>query len=99
MHNSLFIKNMYVTLFWRTNFIITASGIVTLYKRLCSMPVESRATVLYFTVQRVKIPDAVIIQVKYYGTPTRCNNNRFIDLQDQLNVFRANLCSSSGAQD
>jgi hypothetical protein len=34
-----------------------------------------------------------------YGTPTRCNNNSFIDLQDQLNMFRANFCPSSGAQD
>jgi hypothetical protein len=34
-----------------------------------------------------------------YGTPTRCNNNSFIDLQDQLNMFRASFCPSSGAQD
>ena len=31
--------------------------------------------------------------------PTRCKNNSFIDLQDQLNMFRANFCPSSGAQD
>jgi hypothetical protein len=30
---------------------------------------------------------------------TRCNNNSFIDLQDQLNMFRAKFCPSSGAQD
>jgi hypothetical protein len=30
---------------------------------------------------------------------TRCNDNGFIDLQDQLNMFRANFCLSSGAQD
>jgi hypothetical protein len=29
--------------------------------------------------------------------PTRCNNNTFIDLLDQLNIFRANVCPSSGA--
>jgi hypothetical protein len=34
-----------------------------------------------------------------YGTPTRCNNTSFIDLQDQLNKFRAYFCPSSGAQD
>jgi hypothetical protein len=34
-----------------------------------------------------------------YGTLTRCNNNSFIDLQDQLNMFRARFCPSSGAQD
>ena len=28
--------------------------------------------------------------------PTRCNNNEFIDLQDQL-MFRATFCPSSGA--
>ena len=36
---------------------------------------------------------------KVIQKPTRCNNNSFIDLQDQLNMFRANLCPSSGAQD
>jgi len=41
-------------IFRRTNCITTASGIVTLCKRLYSMPVESG--------QRVTIPDAVIIQ-------------------------------------
>jgi len=47
----------------RTNVIITASGIVNLCKRLYSMPDESRLLcILYYTVQRVKIPDAVIIQ-------------------------------------
>jgi len=39
-------------IFRRTNFIIAASGIVTLCKGLYSMPDESRVT----------IPDAVIIQ-------------------------------------
>jgi hypothetical protein len=34
-----------------------------------------------------------------YGTPTRCNNNSFLDLKDQLNMFRANFCLSSGTQD
>ena len=48
MHNSLFINNMYVTLQTSTCFehqhahLITASGIVTLCKRLYSAPVESR---------------------------------------------------------
>jgi len=48
--------------FRRTNFIITASGIVTLCKRLYSMPDESRlqssllsSGILYGTVQRVTI--------------------------------------------
>ena len=46
-------------IFRRTNCIITASGIVTLCKRLYSMLDESR---LYSRLQRVTIPDAVIIQ-------------------------------------
>ena len=53
----------------RTNCIITASGIVTLCKRLYSTPDERRlqssllsSAILYCTVQRVTIPDAVIIQ-------------------------------------
>jgi hypothetical protein len=56
-------------IFRRTNCIITASGIVTLCKRLYSMSVESRlqssllsTDILYCIVQRVTIPDAVIIQ-------------------------------------
>ena len=56
-------------IFRRTNCIITESGIVTLCKRLYSMPDESRlqssllsSGILYYTVQRVTIPDAVIIQ-------------------------------------
>ena len=54
--------------FRRTNCIITASGIVTLCKRLYSMPVESgllsplSTGVLYGRLQRVTIPKAVIIQ-------------------------------------
>jgi hypothetical protein len=51
--------------FRRTNFIITASGIITLCKRLYSMPVESRlfsTGILYSRLQRVTAPDAVIIQ-------------------------------------
>ena len=61
MHNSLFINNMYVTLQSSTcfehqhahlqedNCINTASGIVTLCKRLYGMPDESSATVQPFT--------------------------------------------------
>jgi hypothetical protein len=56
-------------MFRKTNCIITASGIVTLCKRPYSMPDESRlqnsllsSSILYCTVQRVTIPDAVIIQ-------------------------------------
>ena len=55
--------------FRRTNCIITASGIVTLCKWLYSMPEESRllcsllsSGIMYCTVQRVTIPDVVIIQ-------------------------------------
>jgi len=46
-------------IFRRINCIITASGIVTLCKQLYSMPDES---ILYSCLQRVTIPDAVIIQ-------------------------------------
>jgi hypothetical protein len=56
-------------IFRRTNFIITASGIIALCKRLNSMTDESRlqssllsSGILYCTVQRVTLPDAVIIQ-------------------------------------
>ena len=58
-----------MSIFRRKNFIITASVIVTLCKRLYSIPDESRlqskllsSGILYCTVQRVTIPAAVIIQ-------------------------------------
>ena len=49
-------------IFRRTNCIITASGIVTLCKQPYSMPVESGLCILYGRLQRVMIPEAVIIQ-------------------------------------
>jgi len=55
-------------IFRRTNCIITASGIVTLCTVQYSMPNESRlysllsSGILYSRLQRVTIPDAVIIQ-------------------------------------
>ena len=52
-------------IFRRTNCIITGSGIVTLYKRLYSMPDDSSllsSGILYSRLQRVTIPDPVIIQ-------------------------------------
>ena len=52
-------------LFRRTNCIITASGIVTLCTVQYIMPDESRllsSGILYSCLQRVTIPDAVIIQ-------------------------------------
>ena len=50
--------------FRRTNCIITASGIVTVCKQPYSTPVEIPLStgVLYGTLHRVTIPDAVIIQ-------------------------------------
>jgi hypothetical protein len=48
-------------IFRRSYCIITASGVVTLFKRSYSMPVESGLS-LYGRLQRVTIPDAVIIQ-------------------------------------
>ena len=63
------VSSINMTIFRRINFIITASGIVNLFKRLYSMPDESRlqssllsSGIQYCTVQRVTIPDAVIIQ-------------------------------------
>jgi len=54
-------------IFRRTNCIITDSGIITLCKRPYSMLVESRLSPLstgitYGRLQRVTIPEAVIIQ-------------------------------------
>ena len=61
-YNPLHISIINMSTFKRTNCIITASGIVTLCKRLYSIPDESRLQSLYSLLQRVTIPDAVIIQ-------------------------------------
>ena len=56
-------------IFRRTNCITTASGIVTLCKQPYSMQVESgldcplSTRILYACLQRVTIPDAVVIQL------------------------------------
>ena len=59
-YNPRHVSSSTMLIFRSTNCIITASGIVTLCKRLYSMPVESG--ILYVRLQRVTIPDAVIIQ-------------------------------------
>ena len=49
----------------RTNCVTTASGIVTLFKQPYSMQVESglgSTCILYGCLQRVTIPEAVVIQ-------------------------------------
>ena len=68
-YNPGHVSSINMPIFRRTNCIITASGIVTVSTVQYSMPDESRRqsafiqhTVLYCTVQRVTIPDAVIIQ-------------------------------------
>jgi len=66
-YNTLHVSSINMSIFRKTNCIITASGIVTLCKRFYSMPDESRLSlllsgILYCTVQRVTIPDAVIIK-------------------------------------
>ena len=69
LYNPRHVSSINMPIFRRTNFIITASGIVTLCKRIYSMPDESRlqssllsSGTLYCTAERVTIPDAVIIQ-------------------------------------
>ena len=66
-YNPRHVSSINMPIFRRTNFIITASDIVTLCKRLYSMPDESRLCLLSSGIldshlQRVTIPDAVIIQ-------------------------------------
>jgi hypothetical protein len=64
-YNPRHVSSINMPIFRRTNFIITASGIVTLCKRLYYMPDESSllsSCILYSRLQRVTIPDTVIIQ-------------------------------------
>ena len=65
-YNPRHVSSSTMIIFRRSNFIITASGIVTLCKRLYSTPVENSLLstgVFYSRLQRVNIPDAVIIQL------------------------------------
>ena len=62
------VSNSTLLIIRRTNFITTASGIVTLCKQPYSMQVESGLSplstrVLYGCLQRVTIPEAVVIKL------------------------------------
>ena len=68
-YNPRHVSSINMPIFRRTNCIITASGIVTLCTIQYSMPDEGRlqsslpsSGILYSSLQRVTIPDAVIIQ-------------------------------------
>ena len=68
-YNPRHVSSIKTPIFRRTNCIITASGIVTLCTVQYGMPDESRlqssllsSGIPYCTVQRVTIPDAVIIK-------------------------------------
>ena len=66
-YNPQHVSSSTVLIFRRSYCIITATGIVTLCKRPNSMPVERGLNllstgILYGRLQRVTIPDAVIIQ-------------------------------------
>ena len=57
-YNPRHVSSSTMLIFLRSKFIITASSIVNLYKRLSPLSTG----VLYGRLQRVTIPDAVIIQ-------------------------------------
>ena len=61
-YNPQHVSSSTLLIFRRTNCIITASGIVTLFKQPYSMHVESSQPAYCSCLQRVTIPEAVIIQ-------------------------------------
>ena len=61
-YNPQHVSSSTLLIFRRTNCIITAPGIVTLCKRPYSMPVERGLQSALNRLQRLTIPDAVIIQ-------------------------------------
>ena len=72
-YNPLHVSSINMPIFRRTNCIITASGIVTLCTVQYTMPDESRllcnllsSGILYSHLQRVTIPDAVIIKFVFF---------------------------------
>ena len=72
-YNPRHVSNINMPIFRRTNFIITASGIVTLCKRLYSMPDERRlqSALIRRTVQPFKESD-----------DTRCCDNTICSPED-----------------
>ena len=69
-YNPRHVSSSTMHIFRRSSRIITASGIVTLCKRLYSKPVESRLSLLstgllYSRLKRVTMPDAVIIRLDF----------------------------------
>ena len=71
-YNPRHVSSINMSIFSRTNCIITASGIVTLCKRLYSMPDESRQSVLiWHTVQTYTVSD-----------DTRCCDNTICPTED-----------------
>ena len=72
--NPRHVSSINMPIFRRTNFIITASGIVTLCKRLYSMPVESglQSALIRHTVQQFTESD-----------DTRCCNNTICPPEDE----------------
>ena len=60
-YNPRHVSSIDIPIFRRTNFIITASGIVTLCKRLYGM----LQSILYSRLQRVTIPDTMIIKFAF----------------------------------
>jgi hypothetical protein len=69
LYNPRHVSRINMPIFRRKNCIIAASGLVTLCKRLYSMPDDSRlqssllsSGILYSHSQRVTIPDAMIIK-------------------------------------
>ena len=61
-HNPRHVSSSTVLIFGRSSCIITASGIVTLCKRLRANCSPLSTGILYGRLQRVTIPEAVIIQ-------------------------------------
>ena len=60
-YNPLHVSSSTMLIFRRTNYIITASGIVTLCT-VCQLRADCSSLSNWHTVQRVTIPEAVIIQ-------------------------------------
>jgi len=64
-YNPQYVSSSIMLIIRRTNCIITASGIVTLGRKVCRLRADLSPLstgILYDRLQRVTIPDAVIIQ-------------------------------------
>ena len=68
-YNPRHVSSINMPIFRRTNYIITASGIVALCKRLYSMSDESRLTCMFYYTRFLRYSYTILFWCSYIGIP------------------------------